>query len=105
MEMKHETKIGIICVVVCALLLLVAFYVIRYEDLKAQRTANASSNIEGTDSDDRFEIEYTQRISNYEYLIVVTDRTTDVQYLITRSTEGIGVTTMRDTNGMVLLRE
>lgn len=64
MEMKHETKIGIICIVFCSLLLLVAFYVIRYEDLKAQRTANASSNIEGTDSDDRFEIEYTQRISN-----------------------------------------
>ena len=95
--MKSETRIGIICTIVCIIFLTLATY--------SYVSRNNNANMEDS-SHTRFEIEYKQNLEGWgTRLIVVTDRETDVQYLITQASNGIGVATMRDTNGAVLLRE
>ena len=54
----------------------------------------------------RFEtIEEGQLDKNYLYYKVVVDRETDVEYLIINRGDNISVSLMRDSGGMVLLRE
>ena len=56
----------------------------------------------------RFETAYSEEFPTESYinkLLVISDRETDVQYLVVISSTGVGVTTMRDTGGTVLLRE
>lgn len=59
--------------------------------------------------DPRFDVMVTQKGESDSYVkqyIVVADRETDVEYLIVvGKSGGLGVTTMRDTGGTVLLRE
>ena len=94
--MRDENKYIIPTFIICLILLLVAIGIITYKDKTPVKDPEQT--------EERFEVDCRQKIDDYE-LIIVTDRETDVQYLVTKSGYGIGVATMRDTNGMVLLRE
>ena len=68
-------------------------------------SGRASSNAE-VEHDSRIEIIEESAISGsyYNYVILV-DRDTDVTYLLVQDSHGIGITEIRDSGGMVKLRD
>lgn len=59
--------------------------------------------------ENRFDVEHIEALSiperRYAHVGIITDRETDVQYIIVYDKKGIGISTMRDKGGTVLLRE
>ena len=59
--------------------------------------------------ENRFEIEHIEELplinDETSYICVISDRNTDVQYLVVYDRNSMGITTMRDKGGTVLLRE
>lgn len=56
-------------------------------------------------TNDRFECVYEQNKGVSGTIYIIVDREKDVEYMLIATPNGTGLTTMRDTNGMVLLRE
>ena len=103
---KEENKKGGIDLFAIAVIIMVLIFagtvITVFSSIKEDREKN---NIP---DDNRFDITYTHLESVDPYIkeyVVLTDRETDVQYLVVVGNSGVSVTTMRDTNGAVLLRE
>lgn len=99
--MKFGEVMAVICTFTLIALLAIFVFTSRFESMKL-REENNKTNQEETNT--RFEEVYRQE-TNDTTLIVIVDRETDVQYLISNTAHGTGIATMRDTNGAVLLRE
>ena len=98
-EKTSANVAAIVCMVAIVGLLLLSCAIAEYKNVPVISMEKPIDN-------NRFEIEMTEKLPNTpNYVSVITDRNTDVQYLVVYGSSGIGVTTMRDTNGMVLLRE
>lgn len=95
---KKDVISFIIVFAIISILVIVAIIFSREQTHRSEEIINSRFEVEVSEP---IELQYTP----HHYLYVVTDRETDVQYLIISDNNGVGITTMRDTNGMVLLRE
>lgn len=101
--MRDEHKrAGIILTIISVLIILcMAFGMAYYRSNEDKLIPQIDEN--------RFEIEHIEELplTNDEtsFICVISDRNTDVQYLIVYDRNSMGITTMRDKGGTVLLRE
>lgn len=101
--MRDERKrAGIILTIISVLIILcMAFGMLYYR--------SSDNELIPQIEDNRFEIEHIEELplTNDEtsFICVISDRNTDVQYLIVYDRNSMGITTMRDKGGTVLLRE
>lgn len=101
--MRDEHKrAGIILTIISVLIILcMAFGMLYYRSSDNKLIPQIDEN--------RFEIEHIEELplTNDEtsFICVISDRNTDVQYLIVYDRNSMGITTMRDKGGTVLLRE
>lgn len=101
--MRDERKrAGIILTIISVLTILcMAFGMLYYRSNDNKLIPQIEEN--------RFEIEHIEELplTNDEtsFICVISDRNTDVQYLIVYDRNSMGITTMRDKGGTVLLRE
>lgn len=103
-ESKKKNKIWDIVLLISIILFVIISIFIIIDSSKKAKEKEAYDYID----DVRFDVIVSQKEptdSDIKQFIVVADRNTDVEYLVVIGKNGVGVTTMRDKGGTVLLRE